>query len=317
MARIMIVEEEQNRILRTPEEGTAALIGGSAAMLEMRKKIDVISDSDAPVLIRGEAGAGKKTLARAIHDNSARRGQPIIEFNCAAFEPRQLEAELFGGNGRLEIPPKASLLLDGITRLSGALQERLMGLLDGGESDFGVRILATSSNNLESAVAAGEFRGDLLNRLSTLPMSAPPLRDHPQDILELCQHFLKQIACSETCPRRVLESNAMVLLQQYSWPGNVRELRNVLERASMVETNPNHIAASTIEPWLGARNGSAVAELAGKPLADIERQVILSTLQQFKGHRLKTAGALGIGVRTLGMKLKRWKETGDFAESGI
>ena len=105
-------------------------------------------------------------------------------------------------------------------------------------------------------------------------------------------------------------------MQRYHWPGNVRELQNIIERATILETEAGVIRAATIEPWLKDRNGavcSAVEDLAGKPLADIEKQVILSTLQQFKGHRAKTAVALGIGVRTLGMKLKRWKDDGDAA----
>jgi DNA-binding NtrC family response regulator len=105
------------------------------------------------------------------------------------------------------------------------------------------------------------------------------------------------------------------VLQRYHWPGNVRELQNIIERATILETEPGIIRAATIEPWLKTRGTTAVAsaveDLAGKPLADIEKQVILSTLHQFKGHRVKTAGALGIGVRTLGMKLKRWKEDGE------
>jgi transcriptional regulator with PAS, ATPase and Fis domain len=108
------------------------------------------------------------------------------------------------------------------------------------------------------------------------------------------------------------------LLQRYDWPGNVRELQNIIERASVLETEPGVVRAATIQPWLRVRSAattSAVTELSGKPLADIEKQVILSTLAQFKGHRIKTAGALGIGVRTLGMKIKKWKEEGELAEA--
>jgi two-component system, NtrC family, response regulator HydG len=111
----------------------------------------------------------------------------------------------------------------------------------------------------------------------------------------------------------------MRTLQRYDWPGNVRELQNIIERATVLETEPGVVRAATIGPWLSSRSAgapSAVEELAGKPLADIEKKVILSTLQQFKGHRAKTAVALGIGIRTLGMKLKRWKEEGELVEAG-
>ena len=114
---------------------------------------------------------------------------------------------------------------------------------------------------------------------------------------------------------RHLESEALRLFQRYPWPGNVRELQNIVERATVLEAEPGVIRAVTIEPWLRTvPQSSAVNDLAGKPLADIEKQVILSTLERFKGHRVKTAGALGIGVRTLGMKLKRWKEDGALVE---
>jgi transcriptional regulator with PAS, ATPase and Fis domain len=128
------------------------------------------------------------------------------------------------------------------------------------------------------------------------------------------------VAKRDKDPFRHIEPDALRILQRYSWPGNVRELQNIVERAVVLEGTPGVIRATTIEPWLKLgepANGVAAAQsLAGKPLADIEKQVILSTLQQFRGHRIKTASALGIGVRTLGMKLKRWKETGEFVEAG-
>jgi len=111
-----------------------------------------------------------------------------------------------------------------------------------------------------------------------------------------------------------IEPDAVRLLQRYEWPGNVRELQNILERAAVLESEPGVIRAATIEPWLKQSGSAPVASgLAGRPLADIEKQVILSTLQQFNGHRARTASVLGIGIRTLGMKLKRWREEGELA----
>jgi len=129
-------------------------------------------------------------------------------------------------------------------------------------------------------------------------------------VYELAKHFLHLISKRENTPFRHMESEAVRLLQKYNWPGNVRELQNIIERASVLETEPGVLRAALIEPWLKNKPIASVDALAGKPLADIEKQVILSTLQQFKGHRIKTAGALGIGVRTLGIKLKRWKDEG-------
>ena len=228
--------------------------------------------------------------------------------------------------GRFELADGGSLLLDEISEIAPSLQAKLLRVLQ--ESTFervgssisqhvDVRVIATTNRDLEQSVADGKFRQDLFYRLNVVPMELPPLRQRSQDVAELSRHFLHQIAKREKSVFRHVEPEALRLLQRYSWPGNVRELQNIIERACVLEGEPGVIRAATIEPWLKFtdNNGSAIQDLAGKPLADIEKQVILSTLTQFKGHRQKTAGALGIGVRTLGMKLKRWKEEGQFAES--
>jgi transcriptional regulator with PAS, ATPase and Fis domain len=181
-----------------------------------------------------------------------------------------------------------------------------------------VRVIATSNRDLENAVNEGKFRSDLFYRLNVVPIELPPLRQRNEDVPELCRHFLHQIARREKSVFRHIETEALRLLQRYPWPGNVRELQNIIERAGVLESEPGVIRASTLEPWLkiGQTTAPVVDGLAGKPLADIEKQVILTTLQQFRGHRIKTATALGIGVRTLGMKLKRWREEGEPVESG-
>jgi transcriptional regulator with PAS, ATPase and Fis domain len=182
-----------------------------------------------------------------------------------------------------------------------------------------VRVVATTNRDLEKEVADGRFRQDLFYRLNVVPIELPPLRERADDVPELCRHFLHLIARREKAAFRHIEPEAVRLLQKYTWPGNIRELQNIIERASVLEMDPAVIRAETIEPWLrgrGAVGGGGVADLAGKPLADVEKQVILSTLERFKGHRMKTAHALGIGVRTLGMKIKKWKEDGELVESG-
>jgi transcriptional regulator with PAS, ATPase and Fis domain len=179
-----------------------------------------------------------------------------------------------------------------------------------------VRVIATTNRDLEKAVEDGKFRQDLFYRLHVVPIELPPLRQRIEDIPELCRHFLHLIAKRENKPFRHIEPDAVRVLQRYNWPGNVRELQNIVERASVLETQPAVMRAALIEPWLRSKPMASMESLAGKPLADIEKQVILNTLNQFKGHRLKTAGALGIGVRTLGIKLKRWKDEGVLAEVG-
>jgi len=330
----------ENQALRSIAEAAAPrpLVGSSDAMDDIRRQIDRVARSSATVLIRGESGTGKEVVARAIHQASARRERPMLAVNCAALSENLLESELFGHEkgaftgadrlrrGRFELADGGTLLLDEISEIAASLQAKLLRVLQ--ENTFervgsslsqqvDVRVIATTNRNLEQSVVEGRFRQDLFYRLNVVPIELPPLRQRVGDIPELCRHFLHQIARRENSVFRHLEPEALRLLQRYPWPGNIRELQNIIERACVLEAEAGVIQAATIEPWLqiGPPREAAIADLAGKPLADIERQVILSTLEQFKGHRQKTAGALGIGVRTLGMKLKRWKDEGQLVES--
>jgi two-component system, NtrC family, response regulator HydG len=330
----------ENQALRTMTEMNAArpMIGSSQVMLDVRKRIELTAQSSATALIRGESGTGKEVVARAIHAESERRERPMLAVNCAALSENLLESELFGHEkgaftgadrlrrGRFELADGGSLLLDEISEIAPALQAKLLRVLQ--ESVFervgssvsqqvDVRVIATTNRDLEKSVEEGKFRQDLFYRLNVVPVELPPLRQRLEDIPELCRHFLHGIAKRENKPFRHVESEAVRVMQRYNWPGNVRELQNIIERASVLETEPGVLRAALIEPWLKSKPIAGADALAGKPLADIEKQVILSTLHQFKGHRIKTAGALGIGVRTLGIKLKRWKEEGEFVEAGM
>ncbi len=323
----------ENQALRSIAEVNVArpLIGNSDVMSEVKHRIDLVAKSSATVLIRGESGTGKEVVARAIHAASDRREKPMLAVNCAALSENLLESELFGHEkgaftgadrlrrGRFELADGGTLLLDEISEIAPGLQAKLLRVLQ--ESSFervgssitqqvDVRVIATSNRDLEKSVDEGKFRQDLFYRLNVVPIELPPLRHRPDDVQELARHFLHLIAKRENTPFRHMESEAVRLLQKYTWPGNVRELQNIIERACVLETEPGVLRAELIEPWLKNKPMASVDALAGKPLADIEKQVILSTLHQFKGHRIKTAGALGIGVRTLGIKLKRWKDEG-------
>jgi two-component system, NtrC family, response regulator HydG len=332
----------ENAALRSIAEATNAprpMIGSSEVMQDIRRTIDRVAASSATVLIRGESGTGKEVVARAIHHASPRREHPFLAVNCAALGENLLESELFGHEkgaftgadklrrGRFELADGGTLLLDEISEIAPGLQAKLLRVLQ--ESAFervgssvtqqvDVRVIATSNRNLEASVAEGKFRQDLFYRLNVVPIDLPPLRARKDDIPELARHFLHRVAKRDSAATRHIESDALRALQQYSWPGNVRELQNIIERANVLESEPGRVRAETIEPWLitvDAKSPSVEA-LAGRPLADIEKQVILSTLQQFRGHRLKTASALGIGVRTLGMKLKKWRDEGELIEAG-
>jgi two-component system response regulator HydG len=311
------------------------LIGSSPAIEHVRQKLDLVARSNATVLIRGESGTGKEVVARAIHVASSRQDRPMLAVNCAALSENLLESELFGHEkgaftgadklrrGRFELADGGTLLLDEISEIAPGLQAKLLRVLQ--ENCFervgssltqqvDVRVIATTNRNLEQCVGNGKFREDLFYRLNVVPIEIPPLRNRLEDIPELCRHFLHLASKRDKSVFRHIEPDAVRLLQRYEWPGNVRELQNILERAAVLENEPGVIRAATIEPWLKQTDAAPVAAgLAGRALADIEKQVILSTLQQFNGHRVRTASALGIGVRTLGMKLKRWREEGELA----
>src|SRR5687767_14305644 len=331
----------ENQALRSMTEMNVArpLIGGSGVMTEVRQRVELVAKSNATVLVCGESGTGKEVVARLVHSSSERRERPMLAVNCAALSENLLESELFGHEkgaftgadrmrrGRFELADGGTLLLDEISEIAPSLQAKLLRVLQ--ENQFervgssisqyvDVRVIATSNRDLEAAVEEGKFRQDLFYRLNVVPIELPPLRQRSEDIPELCRHFLHVIARREKAAFRHIEPEAIRVMQKYPWPGNVRELQNIMERASVLETAPGVIQAETIEPWLKIRGSTTAAaeSLAGKPLADIEKQVILSTLEQFKGHRIKTATALGIGVRTLGMKIKKWREEGEPIEVG-
>jgi len=331
----------ENQALRAMAEPLIArpLISSSGIMAEVKKRIELVGRSNATVLIRGESGTGKEVVARAIHAASERRDRPFLAVNCAALSENLLESELFGHEkgaftgadklrrGRFELADGGSLLLDEISEIAPSLQAKLLRVLQ--ESTFervgssvsqqiDVRVIATSNRNLEQSVDEGKFRQDLFYRLNVVPIELPALRHRIEDVPDLARHFLHLIARRDRAAFRHIDSDALRVMQKYDWPGNVRELQNIVERAVVLEPDPAVIHGETIEPWLKSRISPTASgdALAGQPLADVEKQVILSTLQRFKGHRIKTATALGIGVRTLGMKLKRWKEDGEFAEVG-
>lgn len=315
----------------------ATLVGGSAAATRARDAIQRLAANDAPVLIRGERGTGKELAARLIHAASDRRGRPLLVVNCAALDGDLLDIELFGRQqsreraarrGLFELADRGTLLLKEVAAIAPALQAKLRGAIlqhsfepagGGPRQHADVRLLATAGSDLEEAMAP---RGDLLTSLRPNTLELAPLRDRREDIADLVRHFLHRIARRRAEPFRHIEPEALRALQRYAWPGNVRELMHIMERAAAVETQPAIVRAATISPWLAesaSPNGHRHLTVSGDPLdrlplAEVEKRVILDTLAKFEGHRAKTAGALGIGIRTLGIKLKKWRQDGALVE---
>ena len=325
---------QENAALRTNERSfqeTPALVGRSPVMRGLAQQIQQIAHSNGTVLICGESGTGKEVVARTLHAHSPRRDRVMLCLNCAALSSSLLESELFGHEkgaftgadilrkGRFELADGGTLLLDEISEISGQLQAKLLRVLQ--ERQFervgaslpmrvDVRVVATTNRDLARCVAEGSFRQDLYYRLNVLPIELPPLRQRGDDMLLLAEHFLSQVAMRDGRQPKQFDDGAMQLIKQYPWPGNVRELQNICERASVLVRGPE-ISQETIRPWLvapAAPAADAYDPVVVERLEDVERHQILRVLERFSGNRQQTARSLGIGVRTLGLKLKKWKE---------
>ena len=307
------------------------MVGDSMAMRSLRDTIERIAGSNNTVLIQGESGTGKEMIARAIHRASPRADKPMLCLNCAALSANLLESELFGHErgaftgadrlrkGRFELADGGTLLLDEVSEIPPNLQAKLLRVLQ--ERQFervgssatrrvDVRVIATTNRNLVDWVARKRFREDLYFRLSVLPVTVPPLRERRDDVPVLVQYFLGRAASRTGRPALRVHEAAMRLLLEYDWPGNVRELENLCERASVL-VQDGILTAEIVAPWLSGIGRTESLETRLRPghiLEDMERQLIEKTLRECNGHRARTAAALGIGVRTLGLKLKSWRE---------
>jgi len=332
-------ENEALRVSLRDWEQQKRLVGSSSAMQEIAVQMERVADSGATVLIEGESGTGKEMVARGIHSCSPRAGRPMLCLNCAALSSTLLESELFGHEkgaftgadrlrkGRFELADGGTLMLDEVSEVPLRLQAKLLRVLQ--EREFervgssvtrraDVRVIATTNRVLRDWVMRNRFREDLYFRISVLPIRLPPLRDRREDVPELVEYFMERIGQREGRRPLRVSVGAMRLLKQYDWPGNVREVENVCERASVLVTGET-IEARTIESWLSGGIGPVRLNggvRSGHMLADMERELIERTLVRFNGHRERTAKALGIGVRTLGMKLKRWREDGRTRRAG-
>jgi DNA-binding NtrC family response regulator len=307
------------------------LIGSGTAMTALRQQLDKVATSNATVLITGESGTGKELVASYVHHMSPRGEHPMLCLNCAALSVNLLESELFGHErgaftgadrvrkGRFELANGGTLLLDEISEMALPLQAKLLRVLQENEFErvgssttrrVDVRVIATTNRDLEQWVARKRFRADLYYRINVLPVLVPPLRDRGDDIPELVHCFLEKATVRDGTRSLKVAPDAMRLLAGYNWPGNVRELENLCRRAATLCPGDT-LTAELIEPWLTATVPSMnrLGPLReGRMLEDMERSLIERTLGRFNGHRAKTAKALGMGVRTLGMKLKQWRE---------
>jgi PAS domain S-box-containing protein len=318
--------EEEDEVAHTVSreiDGTN-LILASPLMHRFMRTVDRVAGHTESVLITGETGTGKELIARAIHQSSNRRARPWVDINCAALPENLVESELFGYEkgaftgadsskaGLVELADKGTLFLDEIGELQLQTQVKLLRVLDGypfyrlgghRKIKVDVRIVAATNQDLDAAVKEGRFREDLFHRLGQFQLRVPPLRERPEDIIALAEHFL-----SLKTPGSSFAPDAVSALLGHAWPGNVRELRNLIARVA-VESSQPEIQESQIT---AAISGNPVAQrtAASIPVGNLdsmEEQMIIRALERSGGHRSQAAEQLGISRRTLSRKLKEYK----------
>ena len=301
-------------------------------VLQLAKQI---APSTASVLITGESGTGKEVVAKFIHANSKRANAPFVAVNCAAIPENLLESELFGYEkgaftgavarhiGKFEEANGGTLLLDEISEMDIRLQAKLLRVLQerqidriGGKKpvDVDVRILATSNRDMRQEVLNKTFREDLYFRLNVVNLALPALRDRKGDILPLAEYFVKKYSELNDLPVKPLAKKTRERLLAYDWRGNVRELENTMHRAVLMSTeNEIFEDAVLLMPPVEqstAESPAGTDTLVGRTVADVEKDLIISTLKHTLGNRTHAANILGISIRTLRNKLKQYMEEG-------
>lgn len=302
------------------------LFGKSSAMQKVHSLIEQAAPTNATILITGESGTGKELAARAIHKASNRHDKPFVSINCAAIPDGLMESELFGHErgaftgadqkrkGKFELADNGTLLLDELGDLPGPLQAKLLRVLQesrfervGGSKSINVdvRIIACTSKNLQEEVTAGNFRQDLLYRLQVIPLKMPPLREHKEDIEELCRVFLSEF---NTLHGRsaAITAEAINCLNQYDFPGNARELRNLMERASVLSRGPE-ITPADLPTELNQHSTQQESNFnLSDQLAIVEQNCLQIALVHSGGNRTEAARLLGISRKNLWEKLKSY-----------
>ncbi len=326
-------------VLEAVSEESSTIIHQDPSMRTVLDLIDRIAPSDASVLVTGESGTGKELMARHIHLKSKRAKNQFVAVNCAAIPENLLESELFGHEkgsftgaiarriGKFEEANGGTLLLDEISEMHPRLQAKLLRAIQEREIDrvggsqpvsIDVRILATSNRNLEDAVKTREFREDLFFRLNVVNVQVPPLRERPEDIMLLAEFFSKKYAAANGVAYRPFNHEATARLSGHTWRGNVRELENTIHRAILLaqgdEIDSDAISLTltqeSSEGNAAASEAGAGARMIGKTVAEVERDLIIETLQHCLGNRTHAANILGISIRTLRNKLKQYTQEG-------
>ena len=332
-----------------PEKQTnEGFIANHSSMKRIVSLVQTIADSRATVMLQGESGTGKEMLARFIHECSKRSKGSFVAVNCASLPENLLESELFGHEkgafsgavqlrkGKFELADSGTILLDEISEMNFSLQAKLLRVLQEFEVDrlggnhpipVDVRVITTTNRDLKKMVNEGTFREDLYYRINVFPIYIPPLRKRKEDIENLARHFCKKHAERNSKVIPTLTQQAVRRLLDYDWPGNVRQLENVIERAVLV-TKENEIQSMDLLleteqglfeqnididdklPGLNYEDDGEDSSFVGTTIHNMERDLILSTLDKMNGNRTHASKVLGISLRTLRNKLREYREKG-------
>ncbi len=336
-------------VIEAVTQEDSSMIADDPAMKAVVNLADKIAPSEATILITGESGTGKEVMSRYIHNKSKRKDAPFVAINCAAIPENLLESELFGHEkgaftgasgrriGKFEEAHTGTLLLDEVSEMHPLLQAKFLRAIQEkeitrvgatGTIKVDVRILATSNRNLEESVKKGEFREDLYFRLNVVNIHLPPLRERPSDIARLAQMFADKYADANGVARKNISKEAIEKLQNCTWRGNIRELENTMHRAILIsaedEIEPDAIfiqssilsedSKTNINKANNDANNNkninpATESIIGKTIAEVEREMIINTLDYCLGNRTQAANILGISIRTLRNKLNQYKDS--------
>ncbi|KJR42475.1 two-component response regulator [Candidatus Magnetoovum chiemensis] len=307
------------------------IVTGNPKVQRILQILSDVATSDTTVLIYGESGTGKELMARYIHKNSPRRDKPFIAVNCAAIPDNLMESELFGYEkgaftgasdrkpGKFELANCGTILLDEIGEMTLPLQAKLLRVLQEREVDriggrqtipIDVRVIATTNRDLYKESLNGNFREDLYYRVSVFPINLPPLRERPEDIELLSEHFIKKFSTLLSKNINGFTKEAMEFLKKKQWRGNIREMENVIHRAALLCKNDKvEISDFMLEEKEYTAEGPSCSINEHKGLKDMERELIMKTLKEVEGNKTKAAKILGITVRTIRNKLNEYGKT--------
>jgi DNA-binding NtrC family response regulator len=315
---------------RSPLKPSFDIVGKSGKIRKVHDLVNVVAPTNSTVLIMGETGTGKELVAREIQRLSKRADRPFVRLNCAALPDGLMESELFGHEkgaftgalrkkmGKFELADSGTMLLDEIGEIGMQMQAKVLRVLQ--EKEFervggdriqkaNVRIIATTNKDLKAEMEAGRFREDLYYRLSVFPIDLPSLRERKEDVPELVSHFIEKYRPIARSRIYGIEDGALEMLMAHDWPGNVRELENCIERALIIGKGPLITKDEMVPPASASRKGEVSLD-PGVSLREMEKMLVLKTLESVGWNRTMAAGKLGITTRTLRNKLKLYKEEG-------